>query len=204
MNAKLRAFLKQLEEAGLAHDAQEQEHSRKFLNLEPETAELMSILARSSGTKRVLEIGTSNGYSAIWLAASIGSLNGRVITIDRSAEKQTMARDNLLKAGVLEWVELHLGDATEVIKTLPGPFDLVFFDADRISAPDQLALILPRLARPGLILADNVLSHPDQIAGYLEAIQNIPDIQHVVVPIGKGLSIAFFPPLGPLRPLKAR
>jgi predicted O-methyltransferase YrrM len=177
MNAELRAFLRKLEEQGRTHDAQESEHSRKLLNLEPETAEIVSILARSISARRVLEIGTSNGYSTIWLAAAIGPEGGRVITIDRSPEKQEMARANLAQAGVL--------------KTLPGPFDFVFFDADRISAPEQLALLLPKLAHPALILADNALSHPDQIAGYLAAIAGLQNVQHIVIPVGKGLSVAF-------------
>jgi predicted O-methyltransferase YrrM len=193
MNAELRAFLRQLEEQGRTHDAQESEHARKFLNLDPETAEIVSIFARSINARHALEIGTSNGYSTIWLAASIGPEGGRVITIDRSAEKQAMARANLSHAGVLEYVDLRLGDATGVVKTLPGPFDFVLFDADRISAPEQVALLLPKLTHPALILADNALSHPDQIAGYLAMIEGIPQVQHVTVPIGRGLSVAFLP-----------
>ena len=191
MNAEIRKFLKELEEQGQLHDAREPEHSRKMLNLEPDTAEIVSILARSSGAKRVLEIGTSNGYSTIWLAASVGPAGGRVISIERSPEKQAMARDNLSKAGLLEYVDLRLGDATEVVKTLPGPFDFVFFDADRTSAPGQLAVILSKLAPRALILADNVLSHPDQIAGYLTMIKGLGQLQHVIIPVGKGLSVAF-------------
>jgi predicted O-methyltransferase YrrM len=191
MNADIRKFLGQLEEQGQMHDARELEHSRKMLNLEPDTAEIVSILARSSGAKRVLEIGTSNGYSTIWLAASVGPDGGRIISIERSREKQAMARENLVKAGFLEYVDLRLGDATEVVKTLPGPFDFVFFDGDRTSAPGQLAVILTKLAPRALILADNVLSHPDQIAGYISMVKSLPQLQHVVIPVGKGLSVAF-------------
>jgi predicted O-methyltransferase YrrM len=191
MNAEIRKFLRQLEEHGRMHDAQESDHSRKLLNLEPDTAEIVSILARSSGAKRILEIGTSNGYSTIWLAASVGPEGGHVISIERSQEKQTMARDNLLKAGLLGYVNLRLGDATQVVETLPGPFDFVFFDADRTSAPGQLALILSRLAPRALILADNALSHPDQIAGYLAMIKSLRQFQHALIPVGKGLSVAF-------------
>jgi predicted O-methyltransferase YrrM len=191
MNAELREFLNQLQEQGRAHDASESEHPRKLLNLEPDTAELVSILARSSGAKRVLEIGTSNGYSTIWLAASVGPAGGRVITIDRSPEKQRMARENLAKAGLLEYIDFHCGDATEVVRTLPGPFDFVLFDADRKSAPAQLTLLLPKLAPKALVLADNVLSHPAEIAGYLTMLETLPQFQHLVVPLGKGLSIAF-------------
>jgi predicted O-methyltransferase YrrM len=191
MNPEIRKFLRQLEEHAQTHDAQESDHSRKLLNLEPDTAEIVSILARSSGAKRVLEIGTSNGYSTIWLAASVGPGGGHIISIERSQEKQTMARDNLLKAGLLGYVNLRLGDATQVIETLPGPFDFVFFDADRKSAPGQLALILSRLAPRALVLADNALSHPDQIAGYLTMVKSLKQFQHALIPVGKGLSVAF-------------
>jgi predicted O-methyltransferase YrrM len=191
MSPELRTLLKVLEDHAAAHDAVETEHSRKLLNLEPETAQLLSILVRCSGARRVLEIGTSNGYSTIWLADSIGASGGRVTSIDRSQAKQDMARENLSKAGVLEYVDLRCGDATEVVKTLPGPFDFVFFDADRKSAPDQLTLLLPKLAPVALILADNVLSHPAEIADYLAVVSSLKRLQHVVVPVGKGLSIAF-------------
>ncbi|MDA4120403.1 MAG: O-methyltransferase [Thaumarchaeota archaeon] len=191
MNPQLRNLLKQLEEHGQTHDAAEAEHSRRLLNLEPDTAELVSILARSSGAKRVLEIGTSNGYSTIWLAASIGPFGGHIISIDRSHDKQKMAWENLSKAGLLQYVDLRCGDATELVRELPGPFDFVFFDADRKSAPAQLTLLLPKLAPSALILADNVLSHPAEIADYLAMVNSLKQLQHVVVPLGKGLSIAF-------------
>lgn len=191
VNTDIRRFLKQLEEHGQTHDAQQSEHSRKLLNLDPDTAAIMSILARSSRAKRVLEIGTSNGYSTIWLAASVGPTGGHIVSIERSREKQTMARENLVQAGLLQYVDLLLGDATEIVKGLPGPFDFIFFDADRTSAPDQLIHILPRLALPALILADNALSHPSEIASYLATVKTLERVQHVLIPSGKGLSIAF-------------
>jgi len=191
MNPEIRNFLRQLEEHARTHDARESEQSRKLLNLDPDAAELLSILARSSRAQRVLEIGTSNGYSTIWLAASVGPEGGRVISVDRSREKHKLARANLVATGLLQFVDLRLGDATEVVKTLPGPFDFVFFDADRTSAPCQLALLLPKLAPQALILADNALSHPEEIAGYLTMVKGLKQFQHVLIPIGKGLSVAF-------------
>jgi predicted O-methyltransferase YrrM len=69
----------------------------------------------------------------------------------------------------------------------------VFFDADRRSAPEQVAALLPKLAPDAFLLADNVLSHPDEIAGYMAALEGLPDFDRVVVPIGKGLSVAYRP-----------
>ena len=190
MNAQIRELLTELERKGRENDARETDRSRKMLNLQPETARLMSILAGCSKATRVLEIGTSNGYSTIWLAAAVMPAGGRVTSIDRDPDKHARARENLRRAGLLDRVQLLLGDATEVVGQLKGPFDLVFFDADRTSAPDQLRILLPKLAPDVLLLADNALSHPEQIAAYLAAVDRL-DCQRTVVAVGKGLSIAY-------------
>ena len=184
-------FLDDLHARGRAHDDAEPDPARKRRNLDPETARLVSILVRSGGRRRLLEVGTSNGYSTTWLAWAARATGGRVTSIDRSAEKHAEADANLRRAGLRDLVDLLPGDATEVVASLPGPFDLVLFDADRTSAPAQLADLLPRLAPGALVLADNALSHPAEIAGYLAAISARPEFDHVVVPIGKGLSVAY-------------
>ena len=190
MEQKLQNLLDELERAGAAHDAVETDRSRKMLNLEPGTARLVAILARATSATRVLEIGTSNGYSTIWLGWAVAPAGGRVISIEKSPEKHAMARENLARAGLENYVELRLGDASEIARELPGPFDLVFFDADRLTAPEQLRILVPKLTPRALLLADNVLSHPDEIVGYLNAVADLSDFEHVVVPVGKGLSIA--------------
>ena len=114
-----------------------------------------------------------------------------MISIDRDADKQAQADANLRRARLREMVELRCGDATEIIAGLPGPFDCVFFDADRYSAPVQLTLLMPKLAPDVLLLADNVLSHPTEIAAYLRALEALPQFDRVIVPIGKGLSVAY-------------
>jgi predicted O-methyltransferase YrrM len=133
-DADIRAFLTELYETGQQNDAQEQERSKKMLNLEPETAQFLNILIRSSRRTRLLEIGTSNGYSTIWLAWAASPRGGRVISIDLDADKQAMADANLRRVELREVVDLRCGDATEIVAGLPGPFDCVFFDADRYSA----------------------------------------------------------------------
>lgn len=191
MNTTLRQFLDDLASAGQCNDAREQERRHKMLNLEPETAQLLSMLVRSSRRTRLLEIGTSNGYSTIWLAWAASLTGGHVTSIDRDAQKQARADANLRHVGLRQLVDLHCGDATEIVASLPGPFDCIFFDADRYSAPAQLSLLIPKLTPDVLLLADNVLSHPDEIAGYLQALEAMPQFDHIVVPIGKGLSIAY-------------
>jgi len=118
-------------------------------------------------------------------------VGGHVISIDRDEHKQALADANLRRAGLRDVVELIHGDATQVVAELAGPFDCVFFDADRLSAPSQLALLLPKLTADAFLFADNVLSHPQEIADYLAAVEALPQFDHLVVPVGKGLSIAY-------------
>jgi predicted O-methyltransferase YrrM len=187
----LRALLADLYEQGQEHDARQRLHGDRLRNLEPETAALISVLVRSSWRTRLLEIGTSNGYSTIWLAWAAAQTGGRLISIELDPGRQRTAEENLRQAALRGRVDLVLGDATDVVGELEGPFDLVFFDADRVSAPAQLELLLPRLAPDAMLLADNVLSHPGEIAGYLGALEDLGDFDRLVVPVGKGLSVAY-------------
>ncbi len=191
MEAAVREVLAAMERLGRENDARETDRARKFFNLDPETAQLLSILVRSSGARRVLEVGTSNGYSTIWLASAAAETGGQIVSIERNPEKQIMARQNLVRAGLAEHVALILGEATTVVRDLAGPFDFVFFDADRVSAPEQLKFLVPKLAPWALIAADNAISHPDEISGYLSAISGAEGFEHMVLPVGKGLSLAY-------------
>ncbi|MEO8970382.1 MAG: class I SAM-dependent methyltransferase [Ktedonobacteraceae bacterium] len=190
-DADIQAFLTELYLAGQQNDAREQERKKKMLNLEPETAQLLSILIRSSRRRHILEIGTSNGYSTIWLAWAAHAASGHIVSIDRDPDKHVLADANLRRAGLRENVELICGDATEVVANLPGPFECVFFDADRFSASSQLTQLLPKLTQDAFIFADNVHSHPQEIAGYLATLNALPQFKHIIVPVGKGLSIAY-------------
>lgn len=191
MDDNLKALLAELEQFGADNDDGQNDRSKKMLNLESDAALFISILARNGQCKRMLEIGTSNGYSTIWWAWVAAQTNGHVTSIELSPEKQEMAKANLKRAALDHQVELLLGDATEIVKSLDGTFDFVFFDADRLSAPEQLQLLLPKIETGALVLADNVLSHPDQIAGYLDAINALDDFDHMVINVGKGISLAY-------------
>lgn len=191
MDERLRKLLQEIEEHGLENDARVTERPRKMLNLEPASAQLLSILVRASGVTRAIEIGTSNAYSTIWLAWSLAPAGGRILSIDRNPDKHALARENLRRAGLLDRVELRTGDAAEIARQLDGPFDLLFLDADRRSFPEQFQILLPKLTPKALVVADNVLSHPEEIAEYLKLISSLADFQHTIVPVGKGLSIAY-------------
>lgn len=190
MEAHLQTLLNEVHDWGRAHDERVGVHVKKMLNLKPETAQLLSVLVRASRRQRLLELGTSNGYSTMWLAWSVAAFGGRVVSVDHNAEKLTLADANLRRAGLRENVELRHGDAADVVRTLAGPFDFVLFDSVQMRPYEPLKLLLPKLADDVLVLADNVLSHPQEMAPYLSLIASQPGFEHTVVPTGKGLSVA--------------
>ena len=192
LGAELDQLLRELEIEGERNDAQESDRRKKFLNLERPTAELIYVLLQASRRRQILEIGTSNGYSTIWIAAALKNCeDARFISIEIWPEKRALAGKNLARAGLERRVELLEGHATDVVARLSGSFDCVFFDADRVSAPSQLQLLLPKLTDDVLLLADNALSHPDEISAYKRVVEELPGFICTLAPVGKGLHLAW-------------
>ena len=128
------------------------------INVPAALGQLLGILVRANGARRVLEIGTLGGYSAIWMARALPT-DGRLVSLEADAHHAEVARANLERAGVAARVEIRLGRALDLLPSLDGGalFDLAFIDADKGSYPAYLDWTL-RLVRPGgLIVADNVL-----------------------------------------------
>ena len=192
VGTELDRLLREIESEGQRNDSLEEDRKKKFLNLERPTAELIHVLMQASRRKDVLEIGTSNAYSTIWIAAALKHRDdARFISIEASPYKLALARKNIARAGFEHKVELLEGSATEVVAGLRGPFDCVFFDADRVSAPSQLRLLSPKLSDDVLLLADNALSHPDEISAYRTFVEQLPGFICTLTPVGKGLHIAW-------------
>jgi predicted O-methyltransferase YrrM len=148
-DAHLRATLEANSAAGLP-----------AIDVSPLQGKLLQLLVQITQAQRVLEIGTLGGYSTIWMARALPP-GGRIVTLEYDPEHAEIARSNLLRAGLLDRIDLRIGRALDLLPTLaePGaaPFDLVFVDADKRSNPDYLAWAL-RLSRPGTVIAvDNVV-----------------------------------------------
>ena len=106
--------------------------SKRLRNVEPETAELLGVLVRSMQATRVLEIGTSNGYSTIWLGDAAEAVGGTVLSLEIEADRTAQAVDNVAEAGVADFVELRTQDAAEALRSFADDaFDLIFLDAER-------------------------------------------------------------------------
>jgi len=188
MDSTRQAFLDELYAHGRAHDERLEDRLERFRNVEPETAELLGVLVRAMGAERVLEIGTSNGYSTIWLGDAAQAVGGSVISLDIDAERTAAAFDNLTQAGVDGFVELHTQDAADALATFDeGAFDLVFLDAERREYasywPDLVRVLRPR----GLLVVDNTLSHAKELVEFSELVYSDESVTSTLVTVGSGV-----------------
>jgi predicted O-methyltransferase YrrM len=144
----------------------------------PSQGKLLQILAASIGAKRILEVGTLGGYSAIWLARALPE-GGRLISIEADPRHAEVARGNLAKAGVAKLVDIWIGEAMELLPKVAaagiGPFDFAFIDADKANIPDYVDWTV-KMSRPGaLVVVDNVVRN----GRVLDATSGDPDIAGV-------------------------
>jgi predicted O-methyltransferase YrrM len=190
MDRALAAFLDELARFGGENDARETERPKRMLNITPDTGRLLWILVQAARATRILEVGTSNAYSTIWLADAARATGGHVITLERNPDKVKLARANLARAGLADRAEIREGNAAEILAGLPGPFHLVFLDADRANYPTYLDLALPKLVPGGLLVADNVISHSHELSDYLARVKSNSVLFSVTIPVGKGEEVS--------------
>jgi caffeoyl-CoA O-methyltransferase len=138
-----------------------------------EDGRLLRVLAESIGAKHVVELGTSTGYSGLWLLLALAKTGGRLTTYEMDRGRHEMARQNYDRAGLLGQATLVLGDAHAEVTKLQGPLDLVFIDADKEGYPDYLQKLAPLVRAGGLIVAHNMASPPPD-PRYIEAVTTNP------------------------------
>jgi predicted O-methyltransferase YrrM len=185
----LRDLLDDLYAEGQAFDATRTDREDRRRNLEPAAAEVLTLLLRAAGAVAVVEIGTSNGYSTLWLADAARATGGTVVSVDVVTHPDASA--NLARAGLADLVTLSTAGGGPFLAARPDhSVDLLFLDAHR---PDYEGWWpdVRRVLRPGGVLAiDNVLSHPGEVAGFLGLIAADPSFTASTVAVGKGLHVA--------------
>jgi caffeoyl-CoA O-methyltransferase len=150
---------------------------RGMMNVPVWDGRMLRLLTEAVGAKRVVEIGTSNGYSGIWFCLALRTTGGKLITHDLDPGRAGLARKNFARAGVEDLVTLVLGDAHQEVTKLKGPIDVLFIDADKEGYPDYLKKLLPLVRPGGLILAHNTDMRGAGIAEYVEAVTTNPDLE---------------------------
>jgi predicted O-methyltransferase YrrM len=189
VNASRRALAASILAAARAHDERQADRRARFRNVEPETAELLALLVRSTRAQRILELGTSNGYSTLWLADAAEATGGSVTSVEIDAARTALAKGHLERAGLS--AELRTQDAAEALAQAPdGYYDFVFLDAERPAYGGYWPELL-RVLRPdgGLLAIDNVCSHPAEVAEIGALIELEPSVASVLLTSGAGVRL---------------
>ncbi len=163
-----------------------------MLAIGPDSGRLLNLLVKHGRCTRILELGTSVGYSALWLAEAARATGGRVVSLDNQPGKQREAREHLAQAGLAGRVELITADILAAIPRLPGPFDFVLLDYTRDQYIAALEALRPKLAPGAIVAADNMLQPQatrPQAEAYRAHVAAQADLDSVLVPIGNGIEL---------------
>ncbi len=160
-----------------------------------EVGKLLSLLVHLTQARRVLELGTSMGYSAIWLASALKETGGRLVSVECRQDLCELARENLRAAGLADWVEVIHGNAEQVIQSLEGPFDLILQDSDKALYPKLLETCICLIRQHGILVADDALFKPRGIPEkfsapiheYNQLVFSDPRLASTILPIGDGI-----------------
>ena len=189
--SELDALLAELEAFGKQNDATITERPRRMLNITRDTGEFLAVLVTAMNARRVLEIGTSNGYSTLWLAKAAQAIGGAVTTVEQAELKIAMARATFARSGLAALITVVHDDAGKVLRRTPDrAYDLVFLDSERPEYPGWWP-DLRRVLRPGgLLVVDNATSHPEQMAPFVALVTADRTFTTSLVPVGNGEFLA--------------
>ena len=175
---------------------EELDHTRGlYYNVGRPTAELLAIFTRLHQPKRVVEVGTANGYSAIIIGSVLREFGGSIITIERNGRYAENAQKNIISAGLQDVVTILPGSAYKVLDRLPGPFDMVFLDATRQEYLGYFDRVKNKMAPNGLLVADNVISHEQELSDYIRTVSEDKHFSSTILQAGGGLMVATMNPV---------
>lgn len=162
--------------------------SHRLRQIPPGTGRVLALLAASASPGAVVEIGTSGGYSSLWLILACMQRGDRLTTFDAAENKVQLAQETFAAAGVQEHVRVIHEDARERLAEFE-PIAFCFLDAEKDIYPQCYELVVPRLAPGGFFVADNAISHQEELAGFIGRALEDERVDALVLPVGKGLLV---------------
>ena len=191
MKAKLKAYLETVYSESRAHDETQTERAACWRNLHPDSAALIALPVRAKQARKVLEVGTSNGYSTLWLADAVRDTGGSLCTLEIDKARKKAARQNLRETKLEDFVRMEVCDAGEFLRDYSKYFDVVLLDADRSQYTAYWPHLQRSLTKPGsLLVVDNVLSHADEVQAFIALVEADKNFSSMVLDIGAGLLLA--------------
>ncbi len=161
---------------------------KRLRQIPAETGMLLALLAQAAPRGLMVEVGASAGYSALWLSLAAQRRAGRFVTYELLPEKVELARETFAKAGVEDWVELIHGDARSHLLQLEE-IAFCFLDCEKEMYSEIYESVVPRLVAHGLFVADNVISHQEELDAFMQAARRDARVDAAVLPVGKGLLV---------------
>ena len=169
--AKVKRLLNEMEAKG-----------HQFWGVPRKDAEFLHLMVKATRSMNILEIGTSHGFSAIWIGLGLEETGGRLTTIEIDPERYNLARKHVDEVGLSQRITLIKGDAHAAVPTLDGPFDFVFMDADKEGQMDYFNKLYPKKLLPGgMIAVHNAIRQASSMQDYLKMIQKHPDFDTVIL-----------------------
>jgi predicted O-methyltransferase YrrM len=192
LDASLKTLLDELAAFGDAHDGDAANAATRMLNITPDTGAFLAVLVQATGARRILEIGTSNGYSTLWLADAAGP-GGAVTTVESAPAKVALARANFARAGLAGRIDQREGEAGAILRALGDACcDLLFLDSQRSAYLGWWPDLKRVLRAGGLLVVDNATSHAHEMADFSAAVR-ADGFTTSLVPVGKGEFLAVKP-----------
>ncbi len=166
---------------------------KDFWNIPRKTGVLMNMFIKMMNAKSALEIGTSNGYSGLWLAKALKTTGGKLTTIEYYDKRQSIAIENFKTCGVFDIVRPLQGSACDIIKSFDASekFDFVFIDANKREYVEYFNLIKPHLTDKAMIVADNITSHAEKVQTFIDAVDADDEFQYEIVEVPGGILVAY-------------
>ena len=163
-----------------------------YANIEPAEGEFLRSLVRQTKARKALEIGTSTGYSGLWIALGLRETGGRLVTLEIDSNRYRTATSNFEKTGLAKLIDARLGDALVETPKVEGPLDFVFIDAHKPDYLKYYEMVLPKMRPGGVIVAHNVSSHPGPMRDFLDRIASDGKVRtEIVNPGQQGFSVSW-------------
>lgn len=186
-------FMQELYEKFHRHDLKQADRLHRYRNIEPESGRFLSMLIRAQQSKNILEIGTSTGYSTLWLAEAARQTQAMITTLEVDAERVAQAKQYATEIDLADLINFKVIDAQVYLEAEKEIFDFILLDAERdayVSYWPHLSRLLK--AKGGLLVVDNVISHAAEVEEFIALIQQDPRFIMSSVPIGAGLLMVGF------------
>jgi predicted O-methyltransferase YrrM len=191
VDATVQKAIDELGEAAEQHDATKADRLDRWRVLEPDAGRFLWFLTQSVGARSIVEVGTSRGVSTLWLADAARGTGGRVLSLDTDGAAQDAARRTVAAAGLADHVTFRVQDGGAALADLDdGSVDLLFLDAERTEYPKWWPHPLRVLRNGGVLVADNALSHPQEIAPLRDLLERDPRLVTTTISVGKGELVA--------------